>query len=100
MFTSTLLHSFSVLVGEVRRGQLGTQKPSLAPNLEGPPPQSVVLGPLLEEPLTRAPCFEALRSPSSTDNRTNDDSGSQNGAQMGPQNGAQKSFGQMSPTKT
>ena len=47
-----------------------------------------------------APCFEALESPSSTDNRTNDDSGSQNGAQMGPQNGAQKSFGQMSPTKT
>ena len=96
MYTSTLFLSFSVL-GE---GPGGGSWAPVSPALKVPsrPPVLISEAPL-EEPLTRAPCFEALRSPSSTDNRTNDDSGSQNGAQMGTQNGAQKSCGQMNPKK-
>ena len=70
MYTFTLSFFPSLYWGMVREGAV--------------PPVLISEAPL-EEPLTRAPCFEALRSPSSTDNRTNDDSGSQNGAQMEPQ---------------
>ena len=93
MYTSTLFLSFSVLVVEESAGG-----GSWAPIIRAlrVPPQSEFPGRLLEEPPTRATCFEALRSHSSTDNHTNYDSGSQNGIQLGPQNGAQKSRGQMS----
>ena len=84
------LPSFSVLVGGGAGGH-----PLAEP--EGRPPPVVLISEApLEEPLTRAPALRHSRAPRGADNRTNDDSGSQNGAQMGPLNGAQKRHGQMS----
>ena len=63
------IYSYSFFSVLVRKGALGH---TLAETSRALKPQSIVLWPLLEEPLISALCFEKLQSLSSTDYRTND----------------------------